>query len=177
MLELSLYCKGGEWKGEVFLWNNNNNKFNKVSIAISSYESTNRSDFTRGILSVLKMDETLADQIFAKINANLGLVQPESTIDDNVREVYTKYSQIFIIFFIYLTNRVGLMLSRYRSGKIPKAFKIVPRLKNWKEILYITQPDSWTPNSTYQATKIFISGMNPHLAEEYGYSLASFSFL
>lgn len=59
------------------------------------------------------------------------------------------------------------MLSRYRSGKIPKAFKIVPRLKNWKEILYLTRPDSWTPNSTYQATKIFISGMNPHLAEEY----------
>ena len=61
--------------------------------------------------------------------------------------------------------RVGFMLSRYRSGKIPKAFKIIPRLKNWEEILELTRPESWTPNATYQATKIFVSNLSPRLSE------------
>lgn len=59
------------------------------------------------------------------------------------------------------------MLSRYRSGKIPKAFKILPRLENWEEVLLLTQPDNWTPNAVYQATKIFVSSLSPKLAERY----------
>ncbi|XP_026683229.1 bystin [Diaphorina citri] len=30
------------------------------------------------------------------------------------------------------------VLSKYRSGKLPKAFKIVPKLRNWEQILYVT---------------------------------------
>lgn len=30
------------------------------------------------------------------------------------------------------------VLSKYRSGKLPKAFKIIPHLRNWEQILYIT---------------------------------------
>lgn len=30
------------------------------------------------------------------------------------------------------------VLKRYRSGKLPKAFKLIPRLANWEQILYIT---------------------------------------
>lgn len=30
------------------------------------------------------------------------------------------------------------VLTKYRSGKLPKAFKIIPKLKNWEQILYIT---------------------------------------
>jgi len=30
------------------------------------------------------------------------------------------------------------VLAKYRSGKLPKAFKIIPKLKNWEQILYIT---------------------------------------
>ena len=33
---------------------------------------------------------------------------------------------------------VGVVLSRYRSGKLPKAFKLVPSLQNWEQILYLT---------------------------------------
>ena len=29
---------------------------------------------------------------------------------------------------------VGKLLKTYRSGKLPKAFKIVPRLSNWEEV-------------------------------------------
>lgn len=30
------------------------------------------------------------------------------------------------------------VLAKYRSGKVPKAFKIVPKLRNWEQILYLT---------------------------------------
>lgn len=59
------------------------------------------------------------------------------------------------------------MMSRYKSGKIPKIFKIIPTLKNWMEILLLTNPSEWTPNATYQATKIFISGLSPKMSEFY----------
>jgi essential nuclear protein 1 len=49
-------------------------------------------------------------------------------LDPRVLEVYSK---------------VGLLLSRYRSGKLPKAFKIIPSFPNWEEILYLTNPAAW----------------------------------
>jgi len=29
---------------------------------------------------------------------------------------------------------VGKIMSRYKAGKVPKAFKIIPNLKNWEEV-------------------------------------------
>jgi essential nuclear protein 1 len=29
---------------------------------------------------------------------------------------------------------VGVLLSRYTTGKLPKAFKIIPNLRNWEEV-------------------------------------------
>ena len=51
-----------------------------------------------------------------------------------------------------------MILSRYKSGKLPKPFKIIPTLPQWEELLAITGPQSWTPNACYEATKIFVSG-------------------
>lgn len=51
-----------------------------------------------------------------------------------------------------------MILSRYKSGKLPKPFKILPTLPQWEELLAITRPESWTPNACYEATKIFVSG-------------------
>lgn len=45
---------------------------------------------------------------------------------------------------------VGKLLSRYTVGKIPKAFKIIPNLKNWEEILYLTDPEGWTPQAMFE---------------------------
>ncbi|KAG9772085.1 Essential nuclear protein 1 [Exophiala dermatitidis] len=54
-------------------------------------------------------------------------------------------------------TKVGLLLSRYKSGPLPKPFKILPTLPQWPELLAITRPESWTPHAVYRATKIFIS--------------------
>lgn len=63
-----------------------------------------------------------------------------------------------------VTHRIGLLLSRYKSGKLPKPFKIIPTLPQWEELLAITRPESWTTNACYEATKIFVS-TKPHITQ------------
>ncbi|CAG8459531.1 6220_t:CDS:2 [Cetraspora pellucida] len=100
--------------------------------------------------NVPKERKTLSDIIMEKI-ALQELDQSSSieksgqpSINPKVVEVYTK---------------VGTLLSRYKSGKLPKAFKIIPSLPNWEEILCITHPENWTPHATLQATRIFVSNL------------------
>ncbi|CAF1327330.1 unnamed protein product [Adineta ricciae] len=64
-------------------------------------------------------------------------------------------------------EQVGQILSHYRSGKIPKAFKILPNLSNWEQVLLITQPDRWTAASMYQATRLFASNMDAKMAQRF----------
>ncbi|KAI2468922.1 Bystin-domain-containing protein [Annulohypoxylon bovei var. microspora] len=93
----------------------------------------------------------LADLILARIaqhEAGQDGVQETGPVDDDyelspkVVEVYTK---------------IGMMLSRYKSGKLPKPFKILPTVPHWEDIIELTKPDQWTPNAVYEATRIFVS--------------------
>ena len=43
---------------------------------------------------------------------------------------------------------------------MPKIFKIIPQIANWEEVLFLTKPESWSPASTFEATKIFCSNLN-----------------
>ncbi|KAF2670133.1 Bystin-domain-containing protein [Microthyrium microscopicum] len=56
-------------------------------------------------------------------------------------------------------TKIGHILSRYRSGPLPKAFKIIPTLPPamQAEVVHLTRPDTWTPHAVYAATRIFIS--------------------
>jgi essential nuclear protein 1 len=107
---------------------------------------------------------TLADMIMAKIQekeqaAAMGSRKKEEGavpgLNPKVIEVYSK---------------VGTLLSRYKSGQVPKAFKIIPTLANWEEILYITQPENWTPNAVYEATRVFVSNLKAKQCQTF-YSL------
>lgn len=100
---------------------------------------------------------------------------PEDAIElpAKVVEVYSKYvldySRRFLHFVWPLLrkfDRIGLLLSRYRSGKLPKAFKIIPTLPQWEELLSITRPESWSANACYEATKIFVSS-KPHITQRF----------
>ncbi|KAH8739556.1 hypothetical protein FG386_001113 [Cryptosporidium ryanae] len=59
-------------------------------------------------------------------------------------------------------SSIGKWLTKYKSGKLPKAFTIIPRLENWEEILYITEPHNWTPNAMSEAVRIFCSNLSPN---------------
>ncbi|KAL3470899.1 Bystin-domain-containing protein [Aspergillus californicus] len=63
-------------------------------------------------------------------------------------------------------EKVGMILSRYKSGPLPKPFKILPTIPNWQTLLSITRPESWTANAVYAGTRIFISH-KPHIAQEF----------
>jgi essential nuclear protein 1 len=49
---------------------------------------------------------------------------------------------------------------------LPKPFKILPTVPHWEDILQITQPENWTPNACYEATKIFVSS-TPTTAQKF----------
>lgn len=61
------------------------------------------------------------------------------------------------MWLVLIIPRIGLILSRYKSGKLPKPFKILPTVPHWEDIIELTKPDQWTPNACYEATKIFVS--------------------
>ncbi len=62
---------------------------------------------------------------------------------------------------------VGQILSKYRSGKLPKAFKVIPSLSNWEEILYLTEPEKWSAAALFQATRIFASNLSATKAQRF----------
>lgn len=45
------------------------------------------------------------------------------------------------------------VMKRYRSGKVPKAFKIIPKLRNWEQILFITEPHNWSAAAMFQGAR------------------------
>ncbi|KAL0978409.1 hypothetical protein UPYG_G00170090 [Umbra pygmaea] len=107
------------------------------------------------------MRRTLADIIMEKITekqTEVGTVmsevsgKPMPQLDPRVKEVYIGVKKV---------------LSTYRSGKLPKAFKIVPALSNWEQILYLTEPESWTAAAMYQATRIFSSNLKERMAQRF----------
>ncbi|KAF7978307.1 hypothetical protein HWV62_909 [Athelia sp. TMB] len=109
--------------------------------------------------------KTLADIIFAKLESadtqsgaaiiktaqqNGEHPDPALGLDPRVVEAYSK---------------VGTLLSKYKSGPLPKMFKVIPSLPAWARILALTRPENWTPHACRAATRIFISNMKPPQAQ------------
>jgi essential nuclear protein 1 len=36
---------------------------------------------------------------------------------------------------------LGSILRTYKSGKLPKLFKIMPQIANWEEVLFLAKPE------------------------------------
>ncbi|VAH39011.1 unnamed protein product [Triticum turgidum subsp. durum] len=92
---------------------------------------------------------SLGDIILQKIR------EKDATVSTEGRPAVKLDSRI-----IELYKEVGQLLSRYTSGKIPKAFKRIPSLECWADVLQLTEPQNWSPNAVYQATRLFSSNMN-----------------
>lgn len=68
---------------------------------------------------------------------------------------------------VQVYGSIGKWMKRYKSGKMPKAFKICPNLNNWEEVLYLTNPVDWSPAAMREAVKIFASSLNPKMAQRF----------
>lgn len=64
-------------------------------------------------------------------------------------------------------GEIGKWLKMYKSGKLPKAFKVIPSLSNWEEVLALTSPLTWSPAAMYEAVNIFASNLNPRMAQRF----------
>lgn len=73
-------------------------------------------------------------------------------VDNRVRRVYAA---------------IGRVLRSYTAGKIPKAFKILPRVQNWEQLILLTKPEEWSPHATYAATRIFAAALNERMAQRF----------
>lgn len=67
----------------------------------------------------------------------------------------------------YCLCRVGKFLSKYTAGKVPKPFKHIPSVPRWEDVLYLTEPENWSPNAMYQATRIFASNLGKQKVERF----------
>ena len=104
--------------------------------------------------------KTLADIIMEKIEEKEAMADmPDHGEYEAGVELPAKVIQVY--------TDIGKLLTHYTSGKLPKAFKVIPSLHNWEEVLYLTRPDQWTPQAMYAATRIFASNLNPKMAQRF----------
>ena len=115
-----------------------------------AFEDLEIEDSDAQLLEKFSSGIQLSDLVLKKLNQVPQ--QEEDQINPKVVQVYEK---------------VGSILSRYRSGPLPKAFKIIPTLKNWEDILFLTNPENWSPHAVYQATRIFVSNLKDKMAHRF----------
>ncbi|KAL2267646.1 hypothetical protein VTJ83DRAFT_4923 [Remersonia thermophila] len=94
----------------------------------------------------------LADLIMAKIAEKEAMAGAGDDLNNPVDEDYELPPKVVEVY-----TKIGLILARYKSGPLPKPFKILPTIPHWEDILQVTRPESWTPNACYAATRIFVS--------------------
>ncbi|KAL0399550.1 UNVERIFIED_CONTAM: Bystin [Sesamum radiatum] len=99
----------------------------------------------------IKLEVPKYHVIFFFLSVFVG-VEPMPKLDDSIIELY---------------KGVGKLLIKYTSGKMPKAFKHIPSLQFWEEVLYLTEPEKWSPNAMYQATRIFASNLGVKKVERF----------
>ncbi|KAA3455461.1 bystin [Gossypium australe] len=102
------------------------------------------------------LQRTLANIIIQKIKENDGNVASETRplpkLDDSLIDLY---------------KGVAKFLNKYTAGKMPKAFKHIPSMQLWEDVLYLTEPEQWSPNAMFQATRIFASNLGAKKAERF----------
>lgn len=54
-------------------------------------------------------------------------------------------------------QHTGALLSKYKSGALPKILKNIPASPSWEPIVEVMNPLAWTPHAIQVVTKLFIS--------------------
>ncbi|RID53123.1 hypothetical protein BRARA_G00543 [Brassica rapa] len=104
---------------------------------------------------------TLADIIIKKIKDNDADLAEEERPDPELDPKVTK-----------LYKGVAKIMSEYTIGKMPKAFVLITKMERWEDVLYLTEPEKWSPNAMYQATRIFAHHLkNSQIQRFYSYVL------
>ena len=111
----------------------------------SQVQSRNLADI---IMAKIRQKERDADDAASHSGSTVGGTQ----FDPRVVKIY---------------KTVGKLLKRYTTGKIPKAFKVLPNLQGWEELLWLTSPHEWSPHALYAATRLFAHSANEKMAQRF----------
>lgn len=118
----------------------------------------------------------LADKILEKIaeasngTSSQDQQQQQQNINEHNNEIDNKQSRDGVFLpprVIEAYQKVGESLRAWKHGKLPKLFKVLPTIKNWEDLLYVTEPELWTPNAIYEATRLFVSNLSASKAEKF----------
>ncbi len=104
---------------------------------------------------------TLADIIAEKIAEKRTEIDTQYTDAESLqrRELDPRVVEMY--------QGVGKVLAKYRSGKVPKAFKVIAQFRNWEDLLLLTEPENWSAAAVYQATRIFTSNLREKQAQRF----------
>lgn len=100
----------------------------------------------------LSGEKTIYDMIMQKLEErkNANLLGPDEEQESSLPKEA-----------VQLYRELGKVLSHFRSGKIPLAFKTLPTLVNWEEVIELTNPEGWSSATMLYATKMFASTQKP----------------
>lgn len=104
----------------------------------------------------VSLHDIIMKRVSKKEDDNISLLDPRKIIQ---RKIPKRVIAVYV--------EVGRIAQNWRSGKFPKALKLIPQLQDWEELLYITNPDGWSPNVVYQMTKQFVSQSNNPICQRY----------
>lgn len=105
--------------------------------------------------------QTLADIIQDKIN------EKRTEIDTMYSDADSLARQDLDPRVVEMYQGVGKILSKYRSGKVPKAFKVIAQFRNWEDLIILTEPEHWSAAAVFQATRIFTANLKEKLAQRF----------
>eukprot|EP00747_Dinoflagellata_sp_TGD_P184236 gnl/TRDRNA2_/TRDRNA2_39688_c0_seq1.p1 gnl/TRDRNA2_/TRDRNA2_39688_c0~~gnl/TRDRNA2_/TRDRNA2_39688_c0_seq1.p1 ORF type:complete len:450 (-),score=118.62 gnl/TRDRNA2_/TRDRNA2_39688_c0_seq1:45-1331(-) len=104
----------------------------------------------------------LADMILSKIHEHEAKAEKAEAVKEAAAEGFGLSPKVIQVY-----TDIGKWLKHYKSGKIPKAFKVIPSLTNWEEVLALTDPLGWSAAAMYEAVNIFVSNLNPRMAQRF----------
>ncbi|XP_065333395.1 bystin [Cloeon dipterum] len=108
-----------------------------------------------------KEQTCLADIVMAAIRSKQSDFEAVQSVNGGcqVQDIQPEVKELY--------QGVGKLLVKYRSGKLPKAFKIIPRLRNWEQMLLITETENWSAAAVYQGTRIFASNLTEKMTQRF----------
>ncbi|VDN94525.1 unnamed protein product [Brugia pahangi] len=149
-----------------------NDDYDDVSMMINIYATNNllqqinpedEAAVEKFILKTDAVSRTLNDIIIEKIEKKKAELEFRSMCPEDDGFMIKQMDPAVVEMY----REIGLVLSRYRSGKIPKAFKVLPKMMNWEQLLYLTNPDKWSAAAVYQATRIFASNLHAKMCQRF----------
>lgn len=129
--------------------NYNMNKKDEEAFDAFLNKDSNRRTLAEIIAEKMTEKRTEIETTYSEMDSLAG---PKQDLDPRVIEMYAN---------------VGKILAKYRSGKVPKAFKVIAQFRNWEDLLVLTEPEKWSAAAVYQATRIFTSNLKEKLAQRF----------